>query len=118
MARAFPPPLVRLRLGWAALAALLITGADLQAQDANQAFDPALFQAMEYRMVGPFRGGRVTAVAGYRDRIHTFLMGTVGGGVWRTEDAGETWHNITDGYLERSPVGAIAVSTVGGSDSS
>lgn len=94
-----------------ATAALSLSGAPsaLEGQTPTQAFNPALFQAMEYRMVGPFRGGRVTAVMGYRDRIHTFLMGTVGGGVWRTDDAGESWHNITDGYLERSPIGAIAV---------
>lgn len=59
-------------------------------------------------MVGPFRGGRSTAVAGYPDRVHTFLMGGTGGGVWRTDDAGGSWHNISDGYFGGS-IGAIAI---------
>jgi hypothetical protein len=56
---------------------------EIAAQDhqANVTVDPAAFQAMEFRSVGPTRGGRSTAVTGYRDRLHTFLMGTVGGGI-------------------------------------
>ena len=81
----------------------------LHAQDANTTVDPALYQALEYRSVGPSRGGRSTAVTGYTDRLHTFLMGTVGGGIWRTEDAGQTWTNISDGFLNVGPVGALAV---------
>ena len=82
-----------------------------QTHDANVVVDPALFAAMEFRSVGPHRGGRVTAVTGYQDRPHTFLMGTVGGGIWRTTDAGITWQNISDGYLRVGPVGALAVAT-------
>ena len=80
-----------------------------QAADANTTVDPSLFQALTYRSVGPTRGGRSTAVTGYRDRLHTFLMGTVGGGIWRTDDAGQTWRNISDGFLGVGPVGALAV---------
>jgi photosystem II stability/assembly factor-like uncharacterized protein len=85
------------------------TSLEGQTRDANTTVDPALFEALEYRMVGPTRGGRSTAVAGYTDRLHTFLMGTVGGGIWRTEDAGQTWTNISDGYLNVGPIGALAV---------
>ena len=80
-----------------------------QTRDGNVIVDPALFQAMNFRSVGPHRGGRVTAGTGYVDRPYTFLMGTVGGGIWRTTDAGQTWNNITDGYLRVGPVGAITV---------
>jgi photosystem II stability/assembly factor-like uncharacterized protein len=85
--------------------------ADLAAQgnDGNVVVDPSLYSALHFRSVGPSRGGRSTAVTGYMDRPFTFLMGTVGGGVWRTTDAGQTWNNITDGYLRRGPVGAIEV---------
>lgn len=73
-----------------------------------QPLDSTVFQGLTYRMVGPFRGGRSTAVAGYPDRPHVFLMGGSGGGVWRTDDAGASWHNITDGYFGGS-IGAVAI---------
>ena len=60
-------------------------------------FAPELFGELEYRMVGPSRGGRVTAVAGHRTQPSTFYMGATGGGVWKTTDYGQTWHNISDG---------------------
>ncbi len=75
----------------------------------NQTVDPTLYDGLRFRFAGPFRGGRVTAVAGYPDRPFTFLMGSTGGGVWKTENAGQTWHNITDGQIHTAPIGAIAV---------
>ena len=75
----------------------------------NVTYDPSLFDEMEYRLLGPYRGGRVTAVDGYPDRPRTYLMGGVGGGVWRTTNAGESWHNLTDGELHVGPIGAISV---------
>lgn len=92
-----------LALGW--------PGASIGAQQGPEgtAVSPSLLQAMHYRNIGPHRGGRVTAVVGYPDRLHTFLMGTVGGGIWRTDDAGISWVNISDGYLNVGPVGALAV---------
>ena len=71
--------------------------------------DPALYQAMEYRSIGPSRGGRSPAVAGVRGKLFTFYMGASGGGVWKTTDAGETWANISDGYFDCSSIGSIAV---------
>jgi photosystem II stability/assembly factor-like uncharacterized protein len=98
--------------GILAVAAILsLTSVPLLAQtpDGNTTVDPALYEALRYRSVGPTRGGRSTAVTGYRNRPYTFLMGTVGGGIWRTDDAGHHWRNISDGYLNVGPVGALAV---------
>ncbi|HEX7050141.1 MAG TPA: hypothetical protein VF188_08080 [Longimicrobiales bacterium] len=71
--------------------------------------DPALFQDLEYRMIGPSRGGRVTAVAGHRAQPSTFYMGSTGGGVWKTTDYGRNWENISDGYFQTASIGAIRV---------
>ncbi len=75
----------------------------------NRTFDPALFDALEYRMIGPYRGGRVTAVTGVPGKPHTFYMGSVGGGVWRTTDAGERWVNLTDGQIAVGSIGDVKV---------
>ncbi len=66
--------------------------------------------ALEWRLIGPFRGGRVVAVAGDPGRDQVFYMGSTGGGVWKTTDGGVFWENISDGYFKRASVGAIAVS--------
>jgi photosystem II stability/assembly factor-like uncharacterized protein len=71
--------------------------------------DPRLFQSMEWRNIGPFRGGRSNASTGVRQDRLTFYFGGVGGGVFKTTDGGDTWNNITDGQLGTSSVGAIAV---------
>ncbi len=70
---------------------------------------PEALRALEWRSVGPFRGGRVIAVAGHPTELATFYMGSTGGGVWKTEDAGTYWENISDGYFARASVGAIAI---------
>lgn len=70
---------------------------------------PSRFEALEYRSVGPHRGGRSAAVAGIPGDPATYYMGAAGGGVWRTEDAGQTWANLSDGYFGGS-IGSIAVS--------
>ena len=69
-----------------------------------------LFDAFEYRNVGPTRGGRVTAVAGTVVEAGTFYLGASGGGVWKTTDFGESWHNVSDGYFASPSIGDIAVS--------
>jgi photosystem II stability/assembly factor-like uncharacterized protein len=71
--------------------------------------DPAALAALEWRSIGPFRGGRVIAVAGHPTEFATFYMGSTGGGVWKTEDGGTYWENISDGYFKRASVGALAV---------
>ncbi|HSM04180.1 MAG TPA: hypothetical protein VK858_06150 [Longimicrobiales bacterium] len=86
--------------------------APLPAQEAseNQVVHPDLLETLEYRSVGPFRGGRVTAVGGFGDRLDHFVMGTTGGGVWMTDDAGERWRNVTDdSELDVGSIGAVEV---------
>jgi photosystem II stability/assembly factor-like uncharacterized protein len=72
--------------------------------------DASFLTALEWRPIGPFRGGRVPAVAGDPDDPLVFYMGTAHGGVWKTNDAGLFWRNVSDGFLKLPPVGAIDVS--------
>jgi len=71
--------------------------------------EPSALRALEWRPIGPFRGGRVIAVAGHPTEFATFYMGTTGGGIWKTEDGGTYWENISDGYFKRASVGALAI---------
>ena len=68
-----------------------------------------LGKALSWRNIGPFRGGRVVAVAGVASDPQTYYFGGVGGGVYKTTNGGTTWTNVTDGFLNTSSVGAIAV---------
>ncbi len=72
-------------------------------------YDTSLYGAMKWRNIGPFRGGRVTAVAGVTSQPYVFYMGATGGGVWKTVDGGLTWKPISDGFFKTGSVGAIAV---------
>ncbi len=67
------------------------------------------FSALEFRELGPFRGGRVTTVAGIASQPGTFYMGATGGGVWKTEDYGTSWKNVSDGFFSTPSIGSIAV---------
>jgi len=69
-----------------------------------------LLDQMRFRCIGPTRGGRCVAVAGDPSRPAVFYFGAVAGGVWKTEDAGTSWRNVSDGFLGTSSVGALAVS--------
>jgi photosystem II stability/assembly factor-like uncharacterized protein len=73
------------------------------------ALDSTFFGGLRYRMVGPARGGRVTTVTGVRQEPLTFYMGSTGGGVWKTTDAGQTWVNVSDGYFGVGSMGDIDV---------
>lgn len=68
------------------------------------------FDALEFRNVGPTRGGRVTAVAGTVTEPGTFYLGAAGGGVWKTTDYGTRWDNVSDGFFATPSIGDIAVS--------
>lgn len=70
----------------------------------------SIFKPVKYRNIGPFRGGRSVAATGVVSDPMTYYMGNTGGGVWKTEDGGQLWKNISDGYFNTSSVGAIAVS--------
>ena len=68
-----------------------------------------LFARMSWRSIGPPRGGRVVAVAGDPSDRAVFYFGACGGGVWKTDDGGTYWRNVSDGFLNTQAVGAIAV---------
>ncbi|SEK74433.1 Sortilin, neurotensin receptor 3 [Aquimarina amphilecti] len=89
------------------LVAILLIGnfSSLKAQTYNE----ELYDALEYRLVGPFRGGRSAAVTGVPGKPNLFYFGATGGGVWKTTDGGRTWENISDGFFGGS-VGSISVS--------
>ncbi|MGH7528767.1 MAG: WD40/YVTN/BNR-like repeat-containing protein, partial [Gemmatimonadales bacterium] len=72
-------------------------------------FDTALYSALEWREIGPFRGGRVTAVAGHADEPYVYYFGATGGGVWKTTDGGTTWTPVADSALGAGSIGAVAV---------
>ncbi|GMV04704.1 MAG: hypothetical protein AMXMBFR53_09840 [Gemmatimonadota bacterium] len=92
-----------------ALAAGLMAAAAPAPASAWQApFDTLAFKDLRYRMVGPYRGGRSTAVAGFAHDPDRWIMGTTGGGIWLTDDNGNAWRNVSDGYFGGS-IGAVAV---------
>src|SRR5215831_10576134 len=70
--------------------------------------DPSLFSGLRWRMIGPFRGGRVNGVTGVPGQLNTFYFGSVGGGVWKTTNAGRTWQPVFDSQPIAS-IGAVAV---------
>ena len=70
----------------------------------------ATLQNVKYRCIGPFRGGRSVSSCGVIGDPLTYYMGTTGGGLWKTTDAGQHWNNISDGYFATGSVGAVAVS--------
>ena len=72
-------------------------------------YDQKLFDAIQWREVGPFRGGRSATVTGVPGKPDLYYFGATGGGVWRTTDAGETWENISDGFFGGS-IGSVSVS--------
>jgi photosystem II stability/assembly factor-like uncharacterized protein len=72
--------------------------------------DDKLLQSLEWRCIGPHRGGRVVAVAGHPTERATFFFGGCAGGVWKTTSAGAIWENISDGWFTTSAIGALAVS--------
>ncbi|MBT8318929.1 MAG: glycosyl hydrolase, partial [Gramella sp.] len=86
---------------------LLFNGIFIQNASA-QSYDEKLYDALEYRLIGPFRGGRSAAVTGVPGKPNLFYFGAAGGGVWKTENGGRSWENISDGYFGGS-IGAIEV---------
>src|SRR4051812_7444939 len=87
---------------------LLFSALLLAGSAASAAVDPSLFQDLRWRLIGPFRGGRVLAVSGVPGEPEHFYFGSVNGGVWETRDTGRTWKPIFDGQPAGS-IGALAV---------
>jgi photosystem II stability/assembly factor-like uncharacterized protein len=87
----------------------IIIFSSLNAQNQeSSATESNYFATTKYRLVGPFRGGRATAVCGSIANKQLFYMGSTGGGVWRTLDGGSNWQNISDKYFGGS-IGSIAL---------
>ena len=86
----------------------LLTIAGVSSASAQQ-FDPALYESLEWRNVGPARGGRSTAGAGSDARPMEYYFGATGGGLWKSTDGGMNWRPVTDGQITSSSVGAVQV---------
>jgi photosystem II stability/assembly factor-like uncharacterized protein len=107
--------MARIRVAFVVLTLIAVahaphTGATLAAQSApGPAVDAAHLNLLRWRSIGPSRGGRVLAVTGDPVNKFTFYQGTTGGGVWKTDDGGINWANVSDGYFATGSVGAIEV---------
>jgi len=90
------------------IASLTVLGIAQRSTPSGQ-FPPSLLAGLQWRDVGPMRAGRTFGVAGHADQPDTFYMGSVGGGVWKTENSGRTWYPISDEGIPIGSIGAIAV---------
>jgi hypothetical protein len=98
------------------LACLLIPSLALSASkaparktSATDPFDQRQLAGLEWRSIGPYRGGRVVAVAGVPGQRNVYYFGGTGGGIWKSTDSGNSWRNLSDGQLSTGSVGAVAV---------
>ncbi len=89
----------------AALTALL----GLSDATAAQQYDESMYSSLRWQNIGPQRGGRSTGISGSEARPLEYYFGAVGGGVWKTTDAGQNWRNVSDGDLTSASVGAIGI---------
>jgi photosystem II stability/assembly factor-like uncharacterized protein len=94
---------------------LIVLGSALQAGAANPPvaagparLDVSLLKAMQWREIGPYRGGRAAAVEGIRTQPDVYYFGATGGGVWKTTDGGASWQSVSDGFFGGS-IGSVAV---------
>jgi photosystem II stability/assembly factor-like uncharacterized protein len=101
---------IPMKLAAALSAALMWTSAvPPMAAAQPEIYNAKLWSGLHYRMIGPYRGGRVTAVTGVPSEPYTFYMGSTGGGVWKTTDAGHTFVNVSDGFFPVASIGAVSV---------
>jgi photosystem II stability/assembly factor-like uncharacterized protein len=76
---------------------------------ALQPFHASYYNGLSWRNLGPARGGRCNAVAGLPHNPLVYYMGATGGGIWKTEDGGMSWNNVSDGFLQTGSIGALAI---------
>ena len=100
-----------------ALSIAIATLFHIQPGSAQSSFTPeysthldSLYAGLEWRCIGPYRGGRTNTIAGVIGDDRTYYAGYTGGGVWKTNDGGISWHNLSDGYFNVGSIGDIAVS--------
>src|SRR5712692_1342141 len=80
----------------------------IQAQ--QRGYDPSLLKGLQWRSIGPYRGGRSPAVAGVTSQTNVFYFGATGGVFWKTYDGGINWEPVSDEYFKTGSVGAIGIS--------
>ena len=85
-----------------------VTEAQRRSKVQTTSYSEDLYSSLNYRLIGPFRGGRSAAVTGVPGQPNLFYFGATGGGVWRTQDGGRSWENISDGFFGGS-IGAVEV---------
>jgi photosystem II stability/assembly factor-like uncharacterized protein len=99
---------------FALLAVAVLISATAQKQksepSAQPKFNPDLYKGMKWRNIGPYRGGRANTIAGVPNNDQTYFTGYTGGGIWKTDDAGKNWKNVSDGFFKVGSMGDIAVS--------
>src|SRR5947208_7249430 len=89
----------------------LLTNLSAQTKPTPAADDyNGIFRALKWRPIGSLRGGRSNCAVGVVGDVRTCYMGTTGGGLWKTDDMGISWRNVSDGFFKTGSVGAIAVS--------
>ena len=101
-----------MKIHWPFIFLFLIAFVDLNSQDAEpeESSLDELYSGLKFRNIGPFRGGRSVAGSGVVGNPQLYYMGSTGGGIWKTTDAGISWKNISDGQLNTGSVGSIEVS--------
>ncbi|MCB0705878.1 MAG: glycosyl hydrolase [Saprospiraceae bacterium] len=88
---------------------LSVISAQAAKKEQTSKYQESFYDALEYRCIGPFRGGRSCTVTGVPGKPNLYYFGSAGGGIWQTKDGGRNWENISDGFFGGS-IGAIAVS--------